>query len=147
MKLPDPENPLAELLNRDRRYPVDAYLFVFESLRFAQEELSYGSDLVPEDSEDEEDSERHVTGQELCEAMRIYAHRQYGYLAKCVLNSWGIKSTGDFGEIVFNLIEIKQMRKTPYDRREDFDDVFDFDQGFQHSFQISAPDTSDELEN
>ena len=49
-----------------------------------------------------------------------------GYLAKHVLNHWGVRSTGDFGEIVFNLIEIGQMRKTPDDRREDFDDVFDF---------------------
>ena len=70
--------------------------------------------------------------------MRRYAHEQYGRLAKQVLNHWGITSTGDFGEIVFNLIEIGQMRKTPDDRREDFDDVFDFDEAFEHGFQISA---------
>jgi uncharacterized repeat protein (TIGR04138 family) len=45
---------------------------------------------------------------------------------------------------VFNLIEIGQMRKTPDDRREDFDDVFDFDEGFKHSFQISSVDSYEE---
>jgi uncharacterized repeat protein (TIGR04138 family) len=45
---------------------------------------------------------------------------------------------------VFNLIEIGQMRKTADDRREDFDDVFDFVEAFQHSFQISAVDSQEE---
>ena len=73
-----------------------------------------------------------------------YAHEQYGYLAKNVLNHWGLKSTSDFGEIVFNLIEIGQMRKTASDTRKDFDKVFDFDEGFQRSYQISLPDSSEE---
>ena len=34
--------------------------------------------------------QKHVSGQELCEAIREYALLQYGYLAKTVLNSWGI---------------------------------------------------------
>ena len=55
--------------------------------------------------------QRHVSGQELCEAIRRYALEQYGYMAKTVLNSWGIHGTNDFGEIVFNLIRIGQMRK------------------------------------
>ncbi len=162
----DPNHPIAELLARDERYHFDAYVFVFEALRHAQEKLGMGTeylaeetedfdelpapalsdsgDLDPFDDSDEQDEpERHVSGQELCEAMRQYAHEQYGYLAKSVLNHWGITSTGDFGEIVFNLINIEQMRKTPHDRREDFDDVFDFDEGFQENFQFSLPDSSE----
>lgn len=164
----DPTHPIAELLARDERYPFDAYVFVFEALRFAQEKLGMGTEYLSEDftaedfsldddlAEDDpeleaeldvdesDEPERHVSGQELCEAMRQYAHEQYGYLAKNVLNHWSIFSTSDFGEIVFNLIEIEQMRKTPHDRREDFDNVFDFDEGFQHSFQFSLPDSSEE---
>lgn len=145
MTMLDPDHPLSDLLCRDKRYDLDAYIFVFEALDHAKK-LGMGSDHYVDDAsaEDESEPERHVTGQELCEAMRIYAHEQYGYMAKCVLNSWGIKSTGDFGEIVFNLIKIEQMRKTPHDRREDFDDVFDFDEGFQHSFQFSPLDPSEE---
>ncbi len=62
-------------------------------------------------------------------------------MAKCVLNSWGVNSTGDFGEIVFNLIGIGQMRKTSEDRREDFEDVFDFDTDLKQSFKITRPDS------
>ncbi|NBU17305.1 MAG: hypothetical protein EBS48_09925, partial [Actinobacteria bacterium] len=49
---------------------------------------------------------------ELCEAARLYGLQQYGYLAPTVLAAWGIRSTDDFGAIVFNMIDIGQMRKT-----------------------------------
>lgn len=137
----DPDHPIAELLRHDRRYHFDAYVFVFEALRYAQEKLGLGAETDVDPDDPEQETERHVTGPQLCEAMRRYAHEQYGYLAKMVLNHWGITTTGDFGEIVFNLIEIGQMRKTADDRREDFDDVFDFDEAFQHSFQISSLDS------
>jgi uncharacterized repeat protein (TIGR04138 family) len=128
----DPEHPLAELLRRDRRYHRNAYFFVFEALRYAQEQLGLGQATVADDPSLEE--QRHVTGQQLCEAIRRYAVEQYGMLAKSVLNDWGIRNTGDFGEIVFNLIEIGQMKKTDTDRREDFENVFDFDDGLRDEF-------------
>ena len=87
------------------------------------------------------DEERHVTGQQLCEAIRQYALHQYGYLAKNVLENWGIHKTDDFGEIVFNLIDIGQMRKTPTDRREDFHGVYDFESAFRENFAITPPAT------
>jgi len=129
------DHPLAELLRRDRRYHRDAYFFVFEALHYAQEELGLGQ---PEEGGSGE--ERHVTGQQLCEAIRRYAIEQYGMLAKNVFNEWGVYTTSDFGEIVFNLIDIGQMKKTSSDRREDFDNVFDFDDGLRDAF---LPITSD----
>ena len=54
--------------------------------------------------------ERHVSGQELCEAARKYGLQQYGYLAPTVLAAWGIRRTDDIGEIVFNMIGIGQMQ-------------------------------------
>lgn len=87
-----------------------------------------------------DEEERHITGQQLCEAIRQYAVQQYGMLARNVLNEWGVHNTSDFGEIVFNLIDIGQMKKTATDRREDFDNVFDFDDGLKDAF---LPITSD----
>src|SRR5688572_13222553 len=133
----DPEHPLAELLRRDRRYHRDAYFFVFEALRYAQEQLGLGN---PTSSQADDEEQRHVTGQQLCEAIRRYAVQQYGLMSKSVLNEWGVRTTGDFGEIVFNLIDIGQMKKTESDRREDFDAVFNFDDGLRDAF---LPITSD----
>jgi uncharacterized repeat protein (TIGR04138 family) len=143
----DPARRFTELLARDKRYKLEAYVFVGEALDYAQKTLGLGTSRPapsggksrdPEGAE-ETPQERHVTGQQLCEAIRLYALEQYGLMAKCVLNSWGVNCTGDFGEIVFNLIGIEQMRKTDEDRREDFDDVFDFDDGLTGSFKISLP--------
>lgn len=137
----DPSHPIIELLDRDKRYRFDAYVFVFEALNYAQEILKMGTptptDDAPIDDEEEDEIEHHVTGQQLCEAIREYAIQQYGYLAKNVLENWGIHKTDDFGEIVFNMIEIGQMRKTPSDRREDFQDVYGFETAFRENFAIT----------
>jgi uncharacterized repeat protein (TIGR04138 family) len=141
-----------KLLREDRRYKLEAYAFVFEALNYAHEVLGLGVDK-PSDAEPaekrtkvkareqtkEKEPEKHLTGQQLCEAIRLYALEQYGYMAKTVLNSWGVNNTGDFGEIVFNLIRIKQMKKTKDDRREDFDNVYDFETGLTQSFKIAPP--------
>ena len=139
----DPAHPIARLLEEDRRYTLDAYVFLFEALHFAQNVLEMGADrpTEPAAAEDPEPSgpQRHVSGQELCEAIRHYALEQYGYMAKTVLNSWGIHGTTDFGEIVFNLIRVGQMRKTPSDTLVDFDNIYDFDVAFQQQFKIKPP--------
>lgn len=132
------ENPLGarrqaleELLSRDRRYSWEAYRFLLESLAYGHEHLGLGAEAG------EEGAGRHVTGQELCEAIRQYALRQFGYLAKTVLEQWGVRSTSDFGEMVYNLISVGEMSKSPRDRRADFDDVYDFEQAFVANFEIT----------
>jgi uncharacterized repeat protein (TIGR04138 family) len=140
----DPAHPIAKLLAKDRRYKFDAYVFVFEALNYAQKVLGFGAEQSAEEEglgakSSDKRAERHLTGQQLCEAIRQFALEQYGYMAKCVLNSWGVHSTSDFGNIVFNLIEIKQMKKTRHDRREDFDSVFDFEEGLVQDFKITLP--------
>ena len=146
----DPTHPIAKLLKEDRRYKIDAYAFVFEALNYAHTQLGMGAER-PAESEEEDpeepipkEAERHLTGQQLCEAIRQYAVEQYGGMAKSVLAHWGVRSTGDFGEIVFNLIAIGQMRKTDSDRREDFDNVFDFEDGFRDVFGSLASDSGKE---
>jgi uncharacterized repeat protein (TIGR04138 family) len=138
----DPTHPIALLLKRDRRYKLDAYAFVQESLGYAHTALGMGHEQAAavESAEPERDPEhepeRHLTGQELCEAIRRYALEEYGYMAKSVLASWGVHKTRDFGNIVFNLIEVEHMKKTEQDRIEDFDDVYDFDVAFRQDFKI-----------
>ena len=135
---------IANLLKEDRRYPLEAYIFVFEALHYAQSVLGLGSERC-ERAERRRGRggrggpQRHVTGQELCQAIRQFALEQYGYMAKLVLGNWGLHTTGDFGEIVFNLIRIGRMRKTPQDRREDFDNVYEFDSAFREQFRIVVP--------
>ena len=140
----NPSHPIAKLLKEDSRFAFDAYVFVFEALGYAQNVLEMGNESPSEPTDfeepapqEEETTERHISGQELCESIRLFALEQFGYMAKSVLNSWGIRQTGDFGEIVFNLIRIGQMRKTKHDCRKDFEDVYDFHEAFRRDFKIT----------
>lgn len=108
-------DPLRDIVKRDGRYAINAYLFVFESLDFTLQKLG---------------ARRHVNGQELLIGIRDYAKQQFGYLAQMVFREWGIRSTADFGEIVFNLVDAGLMGKTDTDTREDFKNGYDFSEVF-----------------
>lgn len=127
-------HPIVELLQQDQRYHLEVYQFVREALAYAQEVMKMPGEGA--------EGEHHITGQQLCEAIRLYAQQQFGYMSKTVLNSWGVYATGDFGEIVYNLIRIKHMKKSDSDRREDFDDVYDFADAFEPVFEHSSSEDS-----
>lgn len=138
----DEISALNRLVREDPRYPIEAYYFVRDALTFACDILELGAcseqDCGCEGQfEQPGGHERHLTGQELCEAIREYAINQYGFMAKIVLNQWGIHSTSDFGDIVYNMIDIGLMKKSPRDRRSHFDNVYDFDEVFQENFVMS----------
>lgn len=127
---------IIDLLQKDHRYHLEAYQFVREGLGYAQKVMKMPA--TKEDGSESGAKDHHLTGQQLCIALKEYALDRYGYLAQTVLNSWGIFTTSDFGEIVYNLIRIKEMRKSKTDRREDFDDQFDFEDAFQPRFELSS---------
>ncbi len=136
-------HPMTRLLREDPRYKFEAYQFVREGLDFAQEVMNFGADEETDESLEEKKKKpkrrtaRHVTGQQLCLALKQFAVKQYGLMAKLVLNSWGLKRTDDFGEIVYNLISIGAMSKSKRDRKEDFNGVYEFEQAFVKEFAIT----------
>ena len=69
-----------------------------------------------------------MSGRDLTFGISEHALDRFGPLARSVFEHWGIRKTRDFGEIVFNLVEIQSLRTTEDDRIEDFDDVFDIDE-------------------
>ena len=122
-----------QLLRDDQRYKAEAYQFVGEALNYAQETRQ-------DESPPQEKTESHLTGQQLCDVIRLYALEQYGLLAQSVLNSWGVFETSDFGEIVYNLIRIGRMKKSDDDRREDFNEVYAFDVALNQGFRFTMPE-------
>ena len=77
MAMIDPTHPIAQLLSEDPRYKLEAYAFVFEALSYAQSELGMGKSRDKSSGGEERDigdeDERHLTGQQLCEAIRGFA--------------------------------------------------------------------------
>ena len=129
-------NPkLIDVVKNDPRYAYEAYDFIFHAIQHAQRLM--GRDAPREaPREGEAGHERHhVSGPELLQVVRHLALLEFGMLAKTVLAAWGIHTTDDWGNIVFNLIDHELMSKTESDNREDFHNVYDFDEAF--TYEIS----------
>jgi uncharacterized repeat protein (TIGR04138 family) len=77
----------------------------------------------------------HVTGQELLEGIREHAVQQFGPMAHLVLTQWGLACCRDFGDMVYQLIEFGVFSKTETDRKEDFADIYTFEDAFVKPFQ------------
>ncbi len=104
-----------EIVEKDPRYKPDAYEFVMQALWFTQRGL---------------DRKGHISGRELLDGIKKFGLDQYGPLVKTVFNHWGVAKTEDFGEIVFNMVENRLMDKTDKDSRDDFKNVYDFNEAF-----------------
>jgi uncharacterized repeat protein (TIGR04138 family) len=81
---------------------------------------------------------RHVSGQQLCWAVRDAALQRWGFMARSVLTRWNIRRTADIGQIIFALVENDLLQKQPADSIEDFNDVFDFETALEHAYQIGS---------
>ncbi len=108
------------LLQTDRRYDPEAYNFLYEALDFTLKNI-----VSPRGRPNQ-----HVSGQELLEGVRRYGIEQFGCLARVVLENWGIRTTDDFGEMVFNLVNQDLMGKQESDSKEDFRNIYDFAEVF-----------------
>ena len=121
MKTDDISTILDSLVDKDPRYAKAAYTFVQESLEHLVKSLS-------------KKEAGHVNGRQLMEGIRKYALDQYGPMTLTLFNQWGIKRSEDFGEIVFNLIDVGIFGKTESDHKTDFSAAYDFKTAFLEPF-------------
>jgi len=128
---PEAEKPdMEEVIKADGRYPPMAYEFLHEGLNRAVREV-HGKKAGPESQKPSEaPRDRHVSGKQLCLALRGLARERWGMLAPLVLGKWNIRSTLDFGNMVYVLVAAKWWGKTQEDSVEDFRDVYEFGEAF-----------------
>jgi uncharacterized repeat protein (TIGR04138 family) len=118
------DEAVESIIAKDSRYARDAYVFVREALDFTQK-------LVVKEARG---AIRHVSGQELLNGIRQFALQQFGPMSVTVFEEWGVKRCEDFGEIVFNMVEIGLLAKTEKDGRADFVNGYDFSDAFHKPF-------------
>jgi uncharacterized repeat protein (TIGR04138 family) len=133
MSKPDFTEIVDHICLEDPRYAGEAYAFVREGLDHTLKSLRRsGSQHV----------NRHVTGQELLGGLRDFALKEFGPMAKTVLNDWGIVRCEDFGNIVFNLVNSGVLGKTDTDSLNDFKNGFNFDEAFCEPFRPRPEDVA-----
>jgi uncharacterized repeat protein (TIGR04138 family) len=112
---------LEEIAREDSRFSAGALKFVYEGLGYTAKKTAT--------------EPNHVTGQALCEGLKKLATEKWGRLAMLVLNRWNIKTTRDFGEIVYLMIKHGWLSVQPTDSIDDFNDVYDF----KTAFSVRSP--------
>jgi uncharacterized repeat protein (TIGR04138 family) len=113
---------LEEIAKEDGRFSTGALKFVYEGLGYTAKKAAT--------------EPAHVTGQALCEGLKKLAIEKWGRLAMLVLNRWNIKTTHDFGEIVYLMIKHGWLSVQPTDSIDDFNDVYDFKTAFKDQFKF-----------
>ncbi|MCK4752606.1 MAG: hypothetical protein KAS75_04105 [Planctomycetes bacterium] len=117
---------LDQIAKEDGRFSPSIVKFVYEGLSYTTKKII-----------DEDD---HVTGQALCEGLKRLAVEKWGRLAMLVLNTGGVKSTRDFGEIVYMMIKNKWMSAQTTDSIDDFNERYDFKTTFKDNFKFQKKD-------
>ena len=113
---------LEKIAREDNRFSPQALKFVYEGLGYtAKKNLTEPA---------------HITGQTLCKGLKQLALEKWGRLAMLVLNTWNIKTTRNFGEIVYLMIKHKWMSAQPTDSIDNFNDVYDFKTVFKDQFKF-----------
>ena len=103
------------ICENDLRYKRDSYEFLMEALAYTQKKFK---------------RTKHVTGEELLRGIRELLMKNFGPMTLAVLQFWGIKSTDDFVNIVFNLVNNKVLSKTEEDSIQSFKNGYDFKEVF-----------------
>lgn len=89
-------------------YAPDAYFFMTQALDASVKRFR------------KPDSDPHLSAEELYLGFCATALEEYGPMALLVLEHWGIESSKDVGELVYNLIEFGVFGRRSGDYREQF---------------------------
>lgn len=116
---------LDAIVANDPRYERDAYIFLRDALDFTMKQRRKQKD----------ESQHHVSGQELLEGVRLFALKEFGPMVMTVFGYWGLRRGEDIGAMVFNLVGAGIFGKTDTDSMDDFKGGYDFEEAFVKPFK------------
>ncbi len=109
-----------DIHTKDSRYSEGVYEFVMQALSYTQKKYK---------------KSHHVTAEELLVGIKELLTSTFGPMTLTVLQYWGISSTEDFGNVVFNLVEDKILSRAEDDEFDKFKDVYDFETTFKNDYR------------
>jgi len=116
---------LEEIIAEDKRYRLEAYVFIMHALDMAVSRKTEPG---------------HVSGQELLGGVSVYGKHLFGPTARMVFEHWGVHETEDFGNIVFNLVGAGILSTSDADKPDDFAGVYDFGEVFDRQYEWKIED-------
>ena len=107
----------SDIVGKDSRYSARAYALLMDCVHYLGKERG------------------HMSSYDVMDEFKERALDQYGPMAYTVLSEWGLSDTEDIGEMMFNLVEFRRIRKDDDDRQEDFSGGYDFKEVFLGPYQ------------
>jgi uncharacterized repeat protein (TIGR04138 family) len=114
-----------QIIENDSRYGKDAYIFLKDALEYTIKQRKRGK----------VETGSHVNAAELLDGLRQHALKEFGPMVMTVFEYWGIGTSADVGQMVFNLINAGVFGKTESDSVDDFDQALDFHLAFVAPFE------------
>jgi uncharacterized repeat protein (TIGR04138 family) len=107
----------ADIVAKDQRYDARAYALLMDCVHYLGKEG------------------KHMSAEDILEEFKERTLDQFGPLSYTVLTEWGLSSTEDIGEMMFNLTEFHRLRKDEDDTQESFVGGYDFRETFLGPYQ------------
>lgn len=119
------DKAVEEICSENPLIPKQAYHFLRESMDFTSEKCKEnGAD------------NNHVTAVELLNGFKDFSLTQFGPMAATVFREWNINHCQDIGTMVYALIDKGIFSKQDSDRKEDFMEVYSFQEAFISPFKV-----------
>jgi uncharacterized repeat protein (TIGR04138 family) len=124
---------ILEAVQEDSRYAYEAYEFLCDAVTYTQDRLG----RKPRAS-DPDGTNYHIGAAELLRGTCEFALHEFGMMAPLVFEYWGVQTTDDIGNIVFNLIRIERLSRSDNDEPDDFHDAFPLMAALNDGFHLTT---------
>ena len=114
---------IERLADQSGKYRKEAFYYVARAIESSHERIR-----------EEEKQRRHISGSELVDEVIALGRDEFGYLAKAVLDYWGIRKTEDIGEIVFMMVDNGILSAQDSDSKQDFANLCDLTAVFEDQY-------------
>ncbi len=102
-----------DIVAKDARYDGRAYAVLMDVVRYLGE-----------------DGREHIRGEDILDEFKERVLDLYGPMSYAVLSEWGVKRCEDVGEMMFNLVEGRRVKRDDEDTPEAFVGGYDFKEAF-----------------
>jgi len=119
------QEAVTAIVKKDPRFQPEAYEFIRDALEYTIKKTRKARRSEPTD----------IPTGELLDGIRLYALKEFGPMAVAVLDFWGVRTTGDFGHLVFGLVEAGVFSKTDNDTLDEFRKGYSFEEAFFDPFR------------
>jgi uncharacterized repeat protein (TIGR04138 family) len=114
-----------KIFTDDSRYHAEAYAFLRDALEATLKRRKKAR----------KETSSHVCASELLDGFRVHSLQEFGPMAITVFEYWGVRSSEDIGNMVFNLVRVGIFGKTDEDTMESFREGYNFADAFVLPFR------------